>query len=97
MKRQVENELGFEISDDQFLRSEARARKKLSSIISQYGDANGLRLTPWYFEELVYEEAIIEKLMEITNEVMRNVLDMEKECQAKSQDTPLEYPYCSMY
>lgn len=79
MKKEVEEELGFEVTDEQFCQSEERARIKLDSIISRYGDAHGDRRKPEYLRELIYEDVISDIFSKATVFVARNVLNMEKE------------------
>lgn len=56
LKTDVEEQLGFEVEDRQFQKSLHHARKKLCSIISRYGDADGRRREPEYLQELVCED-----------------------------------------
>lgn len=79
MKEQVEKKLGFEVTNEQYGQSKERARKKLNSIISRYGDANGNRRKPEYLRELIYEDVISDIFSKATIFITKNVLDMEKE------------------
>ena len=56
LKTDVEERLGFEVEDRQCQKSLYHARKKLCSIISRYGDADGRRREPEYLQELVCED-----------------------------------------
>lgn len=90
MKEQIENQLGFSITEEQFQESAERAGKKLDRIISQYGDAAGSRRRPEYLAELIYEDVIMDTFSKATVFVAKNVLDMEKEhsaiCQSALND-----------
>lgn len=85
MKSQVEEYLGFEISEKQYSRSADRAGKKLTSIIKRFGDANGERRKPYYLAHLISEDVKAEKLSTATMTVALNVLNMEKEHSALSR------------
>ena len=76
MKKYVEHNLGFEISDEQFNESKERAEKKRIRIISQFGDCNGKRRQPEYLAELIYEDVIANIFSEIT--LITTMLNMEK-------------------
>lgn len=90
MKKQVEKELGFKISEQQYQWSEERARKKLTNIISRFGDACGVRQKPEYLAELIYEDVMVDILSKATIFVATSMLDMEKEhstnCQSALSD-----------
>lgn len=79
MKKQVEKELGFEITEEQFRQSEERAQEKLTSIISRFGDSCGIRRKPEYLAELIYEDVIANIFSKATIIVAKNVRNMEKE------------------
>lgn len=96
MKEQIEQELGFKITEEQFQSSKDRACKKLKRIILQYGDAGGIRHRPEYLMELVLEQVIAGILSEATVWVAENMLNMEKEHLANCQSALSEQPYCSM-
>lgn len=64
MKSDIEQRLGFVIPDCLYSNGIVIAEKKLQSIILRYGDANGVRRTPDYLEELV-TEAIRSELLTI--------------------------------
>lgn len=85
MKNQVEEYLGFEISETQYNQSSDRARKKLASIIERFGDANGERRKPYYLARLISEDVKAENLSTATITVALNVLNMEKEHSALSR------------
>lgn len=95
-KEQLEKQLGFSISNEQLKESEERARGKLKFIISRYGNANGNRLKPEYFMELVYEDVIMNILSNLTMFLTETMLNMEKECPANSQSTQIDLPYSSI-
>lgn len=85
MKNQVEEYLGFEISEKQYNQFSDRARKKLASIIERFGDANGERRKPYYLARLISEDVKAENLSTATITVALNVLNMEKEHSALSR------------
>lgn len=64
MKSDIEQRLGVTIPDCLYSNGVVLAEKKLQSIILRYGDANGVRRTPDYLEELV-TEAIKSELLTI--------------------------------
>lgn len=78
MKSQVEEYLGFEISEKQFSQSADRAGKKLTSIIERFGDGNGERLKPYYLAQLISEDVRTEIYSNATMTVALNVLNMER-------------------
>lgn len=90
MKEQIEDQLGFSITEEQFQESAERAGKKLDRIISQYGDAAGNRHRPEYLAELIYEDIIMDIFSKATVFLAENMLDMEKEhsaiCQSALSD-----------
>lgn len=90
MKKQVEKELGFEITEEQFRQSEERAQEKLTSIISRFGDSCGIRRKPEYLAELIYEDVMADIFSKATIIVAENVLCMEKEHLTKCQSALLE-------
>lgn len=96
MKEQIEQELGFKITEEQFQSSKDQACKKLKRIILQCGDTGGIRHKPEYLMELVLEQVIAGILSEATAWVAGNMLNMEKEHLANCQSTLSEQPYCSM-
>ncbi len=56
LKAEIESRVGFKVGDGQFQKSVHNARKKLFSIISRFGDADGLRREPEYLQELICED-----------------------------------------
>lgn len=76
MKKCVENNLGFDISDEQFKESKERAEKKLECIISRFGDCDGKRREKDYLIELIYEDVIANIFSEMT--LVTTMLNMEK-------------------
>ena len=60
-KKTIEEMIGREINEEDYQLAVGTATKKLQSIIQRYGDANGVRRTPWYLAELVFE-ALTQKL-----------------------------------
>lgn len=66
MKKRIEERLGMDISDHLFEVCLSSARNKLQSIILRFGDADGVRTTPGYLEELVIEAIKSELLSEYT-------------------------------
>lgn len=79
LKMGVEKRLGFKVEDGQFQKSLHNARKKLHSIISRYGDADGRRRRPEYLQELICEDIGACVLAEATVLMAAAVLNMEKE------------------
>lgn len=90
MKQKVESELGFTITEEQFRQSEERARNKLSTIISRFGDVCGSRQRPEYLIELIYEDVMADIFSKATIFVAENMLNMEKEHSANRQSTPID-------
>lgn len=90
MKQKVESVLGFAITEEQFRKSEERARNKLSTIISRFGDACGSRQKPEYLIELIYEDVIADLFSKATIFMAENMLNMEKEHSANCQSTPID-------
>lgn len=86
LKRDIENQLGFEVGERQFQKSLHNARKKLFSIISRYGDAGGRRREPEYLQELICEDIKACVLAEATMLMAVNMRNMEKERSAKNQN-----------
>lgn len=64
MKSNIEEVMGIEIPNYIYNKCFNIAEKKLQSIILRFGDANGVRRTPDYLEELVIE-AIKSELLTI--------------------------------
>lgn len=60
-KKTIEEMIGREINEEDYHLAVGTATKKLQYIIQRYGDANGVRRTPWYLAELVIE-ALTQKL-----------------------------------
>lgn len=60
-KKTIEEMIGREINEEDYQLAVSTATKKLQSIIQRYGDAGGVRRTPWYLAELVIE-ALTQKL-----------------------------------
>ena len=60
-KKTIEEMIGREINEEDYQLAVGTSTKKLQSIIQRYGDANGVRRTPWYLAELVIE-ALTQKL-----------------------------------
>lgn len=93
LKTDVEERLGFKIEDRQFQKSLHNARKKLCSIISRYGDADGCRREPEYLQELVCEDIKACALAEVTMLMAVNMRNMEKErpaaCLGTHESTPI--------
>ncbi len=93
LKTDVEERLGFEVEDRQFQKSLYHARKKLCSIISRYGDADGRRREPEYLQELVCEDIKACALAEATMLMAVNMRNMEKErlaaCRGTHESTPI--------
>lgn len=85
MKSQVEEYLGFGISEKQFSQSAERAGKKLTSIIERFGDGNGERRKSYYLAQLISEDVRAETISAATMTVALNVLNMEKEHSALSR------------
>lgn len=75
----VEERLGFKVEDGRFQKSLHNARKKLCSIISRYGDADGLRREPEYLQELICEDIKACVLAEATMLMAVTMRNMEKE------------------
>lgn len=88
MKKHVESNLGFEITDDQFLESKERAERKLTDIIRRFGDCNGARNEQGYLEDLICEDVIAKMYAAVTMLITGNALNMEKEHSAKCQGAP---------
>ena len=55
LKRDVEKELGYEISDKDFKLAHKRAQEKLQQIIQRYGDSDGERRSADYMISLIAE------------------------------------------
>ena len=89
-KSSVEQQLGFEITVEQFEESKRRAELKLSSIITRFGDADGARQDPDYLIELIYEDVIMDIFSKATVFVAVNVLNMEKEHSANCQSALID-------
>ncbi len=70
MKKTIEDRIGIAIPDSVYEKGVANAKKKLQSIILRFGDANGVRRTPEYLEELVTEAIKSELLTEYTLNMM---------------------------
>lgn len=96
MKEQIEDQLGFSITEEQFQESAERAGKKLDRIISRYGDAAGSRREPEYLAELIYEDIFMDIFSKATVFLAENMLNMEKEHLANCQSALFEQPYCNM-
>lgn len=71
--------LGRKPTDDEMKQALPRAEKKLRWIINREGDAEGMRLQPWYLGKLV-EEAIIEETF--SQYTMARCLEIETRRQA---------------
>lgn len=88
----VEKELECTITDEEMVKAEKYARRKLDWIIRREGDAQGERLKPWYLIQLiaetVYQNRFSQACMEhfrLTNELSALVdiqLDTKKDCAA---------------
>ena len=52
--------------------AQANAKKKLTYIISRYGDENGERLADWYLEQLISEELRAERVSKIFKSVFED-------------------------
>lgn len=61
-KKTIEEMIGREINEEDYQLAVGTATKKLQSIIQRYGDANGVRRTPWYLAEELVIEALTQKL-----------------------------------
>lgn len=92
MKRSVEEQLGFEVGERQFQKSLHNARKKLCSIITRYGDADGCRREPEYLQELICEDIKASVLAEATMLMAVNMRNMEKERLAACRGTHVSTP-----
>lgn len=60
-KKTIEEMIGREINEEDYQFAVGTETKKLQSIIQRFGDAKGVRRTPWYLAELVIE-ALTQKL-----------------------------------
>lgn len=87
LKTKIEKQMGFRISDRQFQKSVHNASKKLCSIISRYGDADGRRRGPEYLQELICEDIKACILADATMRMAANMGNMEKERLAGCQGT----------
>ncbi|KAI4450600.1 hypothetical protein C823_005137 [Eubacterium plexicaudatum ASF492] len=87
LKSGVEEQLGFEVGERQFQKSLHNAGKKLYSIISRYGDADGRRREPEYLQELICEDIKASVLAEATMLMAVNMRNMEKERLADCRGT----------
>lgn len=92
LKKGVEKQLGFKVEEGQFQKSLHNARKKLCSIISRYGDADGRRREPEYLQELVCEDIKACVLAEATMLMAVNMRNMEKERSAKNRNAQMDNP-----
>lgn len=92
MKRTVEEQLGFEVGERQFQKSLHNARKKLCTIITRYGDADGRRREPEYLQELICEDIKASVLAEATMLMAVNMRNMEKERLADRRGTHISTP-----
>lgn len=92
MKRTVEEQLGFEVGERQFQKSLHNARKKLCTIITRYGDADGRRREPEYLQELICEDIKASVLAEATMLMAVNMRNMEKERLADCRGTHISTP-----
>ncbi len=79
LKAEIESRVGFKVGDGQFKRSVHNARKKLCSIISRFGDADGLRSEPEYLQELICEDIRACVLAGATMLMAADACKMEKE------------------
>ena len=70
MKKTIEDRIGVTIPDSVYEKGVENAKKQLQSIILRFGDANGVRRTPEYLEELVIEAVKSELLTEYTQKLM---------------------------
>ena len=70
MKKTIEERIGVAIPNSVYEKGVANAEKKLQSLILRFGDANGVRRTPEYLEELVIEAVKSELLTEYTQKLM---------------------------
>lgn len=61
---------GHICSESEFEIARAQAKNKLAVIVSRFGDANGQRLQPDYFNQLVIEELRAEKISEALFELL---------------------------
>lgn len=84
-KQNVEDQLGFKITNNQFKKSYERSLKKLNDIISRFGNNNGQRNNSKYLEELIFEDIIADAFSKSTILVSTNMLNMEKEHSVKYQ------------
>lgn len=87
-KNQVENTLGFHITEEMFENSLEYAKRKLCFIISQFGDEGGIRQRTEYLLILICESIQAECFSEITILTTISMQNMEKERSAICQNTP---------
>lgn len=71
MKELVERELGFKITDTDYIGALEQAQKKLRHIIQRYGDSDGARRSADYLIQLVAEAFQGQALQEFTLTKMR--------------------------
>lgn len=79
MKQTVEDQLGYEIPEAEYQKAVHRAKSKHRQLINRYGTTGGARLSADYMVMLIVEMARAHKLSQITFDVAKNMLDMEKE------------------
>lgn len=65
-KQDIEQKLGFEISDERYNRAINTSKRKLQLLIQRFGDCDGVRRTPSYLAELVIEAIKSELLTDYT-------------------------------
>lgn len=66
MKKRVEEELGFTVSDTEYENALEQAKRKLQHIIHRYGDSDGARRSADYLTILVAEAISGQYLQEFT-------------------------------
>lgn len=80
MKAKIENRIGIILTDGEFEKAKGMAEAKKQYLLKNFGDANGMRNTEDYLEELIYEAALHNAFSDATMEIARLLIDMKKEC-----------------
>lgn len=91
-KREVEELLGCEITDEQFEQALKYARHKQKYIYQR--EQRKVVLQHWYLVKLTEEYVRNLAFSKFTMDLCSALRDMEKECSDKVRNTPRKQPYC---
>lgn len=94
MKKMVEGYLGYEISEEQYASAQARASRKLASIVDRFGTKDGQRNEPYYLAQLIAEDVKKTLLSRISIFAAANVFNIKKE-HPENRNAPNDFPYCN--